>query len=1494
MSGSRVHNVEANQNQPPPAPALAGTAVQNTIDCPVVGIGASAGGLEACSKLLDALHGSNGKAFIFVQHLEPTHASLLVSLLSKHSSLTVLEAADGMRVEADHLYIIPPASLLTMRDGALHVAATQTRQGARLPFDALLQSMALACGQRAACIVLSGTGTDGSAGLLAIKQHGGFVVAQEPGEADYSGMPSSAIATGAVDKVLPLADVPEALTHWRSTIPQDSATRVAVPPTDLLPDIIALLSAQTPHDFSLYKPGTLRRRVERRMAMAAIRLDDVGSYVTVLKSDPAEVESLARDLLIHVTGFFRDPAIFELLASTVIPELIAAQPAGQALRVWVAGCSTGEEAYSLAILFLEQLEAARSSAKLQIFASDTDPQSVAFARDGCYPTTIAADVGAARLARFFVREDHGYSALPELRATVVFTVQDLLTDPPFARIDFISCRNVLIYLGAEAQRKIISLFHFALRSGGLLLLGHTEGIGAATDRFESMSKAARLFRHIGRKRPGDVDFSMGAFKIARLPANATETTPLSRQAALAALCQRHALATHGPATVLSNRQHECLYSLGPVERYLRMAPGHATLDILAMVPETLRPRLRSAILRCIQDNAPVTVVGGTTMRDRESLAFNVEIYPVENDGENLLLIYFIDQPAGLRPQTAADTGSKPAAKRPASEQALAAQVTALERQLKTTQAELAGALHSLETSGEEQKSISENALATHEEFQATNEELLTSKEELQSLNEELTALNSQLQETLEQQRTTSADLQNVLYSTDVATLFLDTDLRIRLFTPATKSLFHVIKTDIGRPLEDLRSLTADAGLAADAREVLRTRDTIEREIETPTGAWCRRILPYRTHDNQVEGVVITFTDITQQRLTARTLEAAKREAETATAAKSRFLAAASHDLRQPLQTLSLLQGLLASRVKDPAAATLVGKVEDTVASMSRMLNALLDINQIEAGVLNVQMTSFDINDVLDRLRSAFSYDAAAKGLAFRVMPCSVRVETDASLLKQMLRNLVSNALKYTESGGVLLGCRRRGSMLRIEVWDTGIGIPHQELGAIFDEYHQINNPAGERDRGLGLGLSIVRQLGVLLRHRVHVASRPGKGSVFSIEVPVSTSVVVAGSSAPPAASEPVAQAPPPVAGRPGGRLLVVEDDADLRDLLTAILGEDGHHADAVRDGPAALTWAASIRPDLVITDYNLPGDMDGLAVVTRLREALGPHLPVIVLTGDITTGTLKAIAGHDCRHLSKPVRSQELTLAVRALLPEPVAMPLLPAFHGNVSPGKPAASANELPLIAVVDDDRSIREVIRSVLEEEGLAVQDFASAETFLASYRPGKREGCLLIDAYLPGMGGLELLQRLRAAGDRLPAIMITGGRDALPIVVEAMKAGASDFIEKPITAADLLASIARALERARDSGKLTAWQDSAAGHIADLTPRQHQIMEMVLAGQPSKNIAADLGISQRTVENHRASIMRTTQTRSLPELARLALAAAASKARTLDQDGAVTKSE
>ena len=1432
------------------------------IHFPIVAIGASAGGFDACRRLLDGFPVDSGMALIFVQHLDPNHESLIADLLKDNTKMPVMEAADGTVIERDHVYVSAPGTYLSVADGALHVVKAQPPHGTRLPFDVLLNSLAAYAGASAICVVLSGTGADGSKGLVPIKRNGGLVIVQDPEEAAYDGMPRNAVLTNLADQIIPLKQMQTVILDFgrksAERPPQEAVEPTSSVASTSLADIIELLRKKTAHDFTAYKQGTLQRRVERRMGMKGLGSSGMDDYIAALQSDATERENLAKDLLINVTSFFRDKRVFDRLKTTIVPKLIESHSSDLPIRIWIAGCSSGEEAYSIAILFREGLDDARSNVKLQVFASDVDEDAVARARDGFYPGTIKSEVSEERLSRFFVKNDNGYRVSPDIRSNVVFTIQDILADPPFSRIDFISCRNVLIYLEPEAQAKAISLFHFALRDSGVLLLGTSETVGKVERRFETISKSDRIYRHIGRSRPGDMMFSLNLGDSGRLPQRMGAQSPAPRPFALADLCKKIVLDNYAPAAVVINQKNECLYTIGRIGHYLAVAPGYPTIDLLAMTPQSLHTKLRSAIQRCAQQSVRIVAPGGLIENGHGSARrFSIHVDPIEYDGQTLFLICFVDD-AEIKAIHATKDGivAMPSEM---------GRIAELEIELEATRIELNGAITNLEISGQEQKAINEEALSFNEEYQSTNEELLTSKEELQSLNEELTALNGQLQETLERQRTTSNDLQNILYSTAVATLFLDANLNIRFFTPATKTLFNVIPSDIGRPLADLSSLAVDTTLLSDAQLVLVNHAPLEHKIEAKSGLWyMRRIMPYLDEEHVIEGVVITFVDVTEQRRTSEALRVAKRQADGANEAKSRFLAAASHDLRQPLQTLSLLQGLLARKVQDAKAQELLARFEETLGAMSGMLNALLDINQIEAGTVKADMQDVCIRHLLTQLRQELTLTGQAKGLEFRVVDSSLIVHTDPNLLEQMLRNLISNAFKYTHSGKVLLGCRRYGKSVHIEIWDTGIGIPAAELKLIFDEYHQIDNDARERSKGLGLGLSIVKRLGNLLGHQIDVKSKQSKGSVFAIEVGRVATAAKVPTDGTPSKSGPLVQKTVHSAS-----ILVVEDDPEVRALLAQLLTDDGHRVTAVIDGPAALQAVAvgKKRPDIIFSDYNLPGGMNGVQIIEALRKVHDLKIPAIVLTGDISTKALIDITGKDMVQLNKPITPNEVSRAIERLLLSRPHSEKPEIIHAD------AALIDE-PVIFVIDDDDSLRETLCQLLTQHGLAAQAYESSEAFLEHSHP-KQGGCVLVDSYLPGMNGIELLQHIKQSGRQIGAIMMTGHSD-VQMAVDAMKAGASEFIEKPIGHADLLEIIDRAVAQSQDSTKRGAWIGAAVRQIASLTVRQKEIMELVLAGHPSKNIAADLNISQRTVENHRASIMSKTESKSLPALARLALAA------------------
>lgn len=1437
----------------PPKTNVERASVHSAFD--VVALGASAGGLEACRKFLEAVPATSRSAYILVLHLDPSHDSMMVDLLANHTAMAVGQAANEQRIEPAHLYIIPPGAYLSIRNGALQLSPPGVRHGARMPFDFLLASLAEEYGPRAACVILSGTGTDGSAGLKAIKAAGGLVLAQAPKEAAYNGMPLSAIQTGLVDATLPAAEMPARLadhlpsvtpTHDESQSPKSPSPNQADLDPDLLNEIVQLLRTGTGHDYALYKRGTMQRRIERRMGLVGIHPHEARRYLELLRADADELGSLAHDILIKVTSFFRDPLVFERLAKAVVPELLRNHPAGRPIRLWSVGCSTGEEAYSLAIVFRECIASARLNIKLQILASDADADAIAAAREGIYPVTIADDVSPERLAAHFIKEEGGYRVAPELRSIVVFSVQDLLSDPPFSRLDMISCRNLLIYLAPEAQDRAMALFHFALSEGGLLLLGGAETVADSDGRFKQVSKSDRLYRHVGRSRPGDLRHALNVDLEPRAPARAG--TVVSRQAMLGELCRRRVIEAYAPATVLINREYECLYTLGPTAEYLAVPTGVPTQSLLAMTPAVVHAPLRAAVVRAEAEGSRVLVPTMSSIR-LGTPRFAVTVEPIQVDGETLFLVVFEAKAEGATPANAEAPPTGPKA-------------AELARELDVTRAELRQALRHIEMAAEEHKALHEEALSVNEEYQSTNEELLASKEELQSLNEELTALNGQLQETLDRQRSLSDDLQNVLYSTDVATIFLDLDLKIRFFTPLTRALFSILPGDVGRPLMDLRSLAIDGSFLTDARQVLETTTPVEREIQVQDGAWyARRILPYRTHSGDVEGLVMTFVDITVRRHAVETQALAERVALRADAAKSRFLAAASHDLRQPLQTLYLLLATLRRVVADDKATALIQRLEDTLGVMTGMLDTLLDINQIEAGTVRINRSVFGIDDLLLGLKAEHGVVAEAQHLDLRVVRSSLLIESDRELLGQMIRNLLSNALKYTRKGRILVGCRRRLGQVDIEVWDTGIGIPAAQLDDIFEEYYQVENGARQRARGLGLGLSIVQRLGALLGHRVRVRSWQGKGSVFSIEIARSANAALPGIQLSAVEVANTGQEPALSAS-----ILVIEDDVDIRDLLQTVLQQEGHRVATASDGTEAMEVVTrrSFRPDLILADYSLPDGLDGLQLATALRHVLGHAVPVVIISGDIAADTLRAIAAQRCAYLSKPVKLPAMMKAIDSLLRQAAA-------GEGAAPVDPAAA----PVVYLVDDDEGIRTSLGAVLEEAGHRVVSFADAEAFLAQARAGMR-GCLLLDAMLPGVSGAGLMQRLATDGIALPTVVITGHSD-VGMAVSAMKAGAIDFLEKPVAADAVRVAVNNALNRFNNQAKIDEGHAAAARRLAGLTPRQHQILDLVLAGHPSKNIAADLGISQRTVENHRAMIMKRSGAKSLPELARIVLVSA-----------------
>jgi two-component system, chemotaxis family, CheB/CheR fusion protein len=1425
-------------------------------DLPIIAIGASAGGLEACTALLRDMPGDLHAALILVLHLDPSHSSMMVDLLAQHTRLRVVQATEGMALQPGCVHVIPPGVFLTVSRHILHVSEPPAGVSVRLPYDVLLRSLAHDPTAPLACIVLSGTGTDGSLGIAQVRAAKGLVIAQDPQEAHYAGMPESAINTGFVTKTLRVGDMVAPLQELLqrkgaghsmapnvTARPGQTSQNMDLPGHPDYDEILNYVDQHAKQSISLYKRGTLERRIARRMAIVGLGPGDVARYLGVLKADARERAQLSAELLIHVTSFFRDPAVFDYVGKEAIPKLLTTVAPDQRLRIWIAGCSTGEEAYSFAIMYLEAVEAAGLNTSLQIIASDIDPDSVATAQAGIYSKEIEASVSSMRLARFFIPSPGGWKVTTAVRDLVMFTVADLLIDPPFSNIDLISCRNVMIYLSPDAQKSVMARCCYALRPGGLLLLGSAETPAKGDSCFAVENKEARLWRRVGQGRPRDL-----------LPVTGTREKPFPSHAApvirrnmLPELCHRILLEHYSPAAVLLNARLECLYFHGPTDRYLKITQGHSPSGILGMLPKNARAKFRAEAASCSPDNPLVTISAARTWGGE---SIDLAIHSIPAADESLLLVCFLEKAATSdRPGTGATTSP-----------AHSGQALDLESELETTRKEINDALRDLEQLAEAHGADTAEALSANEEFQSANEELLASKEELQSLNEELTTLNSQLQETLERQRTTASDLQNVLFSTDVATLFLDLDLNIRFFTPAARGIYRVIPSDVGRPLADLVALTKDEQLTHEALTVLRTSERIEREVPGKDGQWfMRRIQPYRDDGGRVAGIVITYIDITERKRTNAALVSAIKDAERATRAKTRFLAVASHDLRQPLQALTLLHELMAQNKRPTEVARLYSLVDGTLKSMTEMLDSLLEVSRIESGIIRPHVRPIAIAPIIQRLVDEFRPQCDMKGLKLRSVTSNAWVKTDPQLMEQILRNLLSNALKYTLTGGILIGCLRKGPELSIRVYDSGIGFSEAESKEIFEAYYQVKGPTSLSRPGLGLGLSIVQRLAQLMKHTVTVHSTPGKGTAFMISLPIAEVApgLMSGQTQPQALTMPSPET---------GRILLVEDEKQLRELLCELLTSEGHTVLPMANARDALEWATAcgIVPDLLLTDYDLEDGKGGLILAQSLARILPGSIPTIILTGDITTETHEQIAKAGCQQIIKPAAPKALLQKISLLIQNSRQR----AMHRN--PEGAIASLS----VHVIDDDPLIRETMRRLFEAEGWSAVTYESAEEFLASSRPASMT-CLLIDSVLPGMSGIELIRHLRAENSSLPAVVLTGHGDATTAVA-ALKAGASDLIEKPASAIQLLDSVRKAIGAAQDISLRANFRKTAQQQLSALTKREHEILARILEGAPNKIIAADLGINQRTVENHRASVMRKLGVASLPDLVRLALAA------------------
>ena len=863
----------------------------------------SAGGLEVATAFLNAMPTDSGMGFVIVQHLDPTHESILAEILSRETKMPVVQIEDGMRVEPNRVHIIVPAKTLLIHDGVLQLVEPEAPRGHRHPIDKFFSSLAEDQKAKAIAIILSGAGSNGTAGLADIKQAGGLCIAQDPELAKFDSMPRHAIASGSVDLVLSPEDMPEALHRYAS----HSYVHAARPEMEEGPggdgsgsgldDVLTLLHARAGHDFSQYKHNTLSRRIHRRMGI--VYIDKLDDYLELLSQDPEEAGQLVKDLLIHVTAFFRDADAWEALDLEVITPMVEKAERGQSIRVWVPACSTGEEAFTIAMILAERSEAANKKLAIKIFATDAAEHHLSAARKATFPGSMVESLPAERIDRFFDRlDDNYYRIKPEIRDTVLFAPQNLLQDPPYSRMDLVSCRNLLIYLEPAAQDKVLSLAHFALRENGFLFLGNAESIGQRDHLFACVSKRWRIFRRIGPSRSAALDFKKWPARDGPMPGMVAQ--PKMADIAFKTLAERFA-----PASVLIDRNYRVLHFHGSTEEFLTQPSGAPTMDLLTLTREGLRMAVRSAVRRAIAESETVTL--RARFKIGESKAVLVTAAPVqEGTSGDLILLSFAkvedaDLPSPSRDAEFIDVSDGN-----------------LEGELRSAREEMRATVEQYEAANEELTAANEEVTSINEELQATNEELESSKEELQSLNEELITVNAQLDSKNVELAEASDDLRNLMEGNEIATIFLDSELRIKWFTPAIQGLFDLLDKDLGRPIANFTQKFAFGDLLENAKAAIELLTTSEEEVRADDGrCLLLRVLPYRSRDNRIVGAVATFIDITKLKSTEAGIAEARDYAE-----------AIVETIRDPLIALS---GDLLVRSANPAFHQTFGTSEaDTI------------------------------------------------------------------------------------------------------------------------------------------------------------------------------------------------------------------------------------------------------------------------------------------------------------------------------------------------------------------------------------------------------------------------------------------------------------------------------------------------------------------------------------------------------------------------------------
>jgi two-component system CheB/CheR fusion protein len=1230
---------------------------------PIVGIGASAGGLEAFTHLLAALPPDTGMGFVLVQHLDPDHQSALTQILSRATSLPVREITNDEVVQANHIYVIPPDTNLSIAGGVLKIRARERSRVPHRSIDAFFESLALDQRERAVGVVLSGTANDGTIGLEAIKAEGGITFAQD-NSAKHDSMPRSAIAAGCVDLVLSPADIARELARIAGhpyvagqplligaegggTLATGQDARGA---SNGYRRILSLLRTHSGVDFSLYKPTTIGRRIARRLLLS--KQATLSDYAGFLRGNAEEIDALYSDVLIGVTSFFRNPETFDVLERKIVPELLR-QRGDDPLRFWVVGCSTGQEAYSIAMTLVEAAEKAARMRKLQIFATDVNDALLEKARRGLYAKSLVADITPLRLRRFFVETEGGYRVSKTLRDMVIFARQNLIADPPFSRMDLVSCRNLLIYLEASGQKKAIPSFHYALKPGGYLLLGASESVGSFTHHFDPTDRKHKIYvkkpasilaLHLPDKEDRDeaaVPRPRAAIERpgAQPPEGPRGELNAQREA------DRITVSQFAPAGVLVNSELQVLQFRGATGAFLEPPTGKPSFDVLKMARGGLMLPLRSAINQARKQNKTARVENVGVKRSGKTHRVNLEVIPLKNLRERCFLILFEEVQRTSGGRASLDAEPARADRAPGDEKSK--RIAELETELSETREYLQSMQEQLETANEEFQAANEEVQSANEELQSSNEELETSKEELESTNEELTTVNEEMSNRNVELNRLNDDLVNLLTAGRVAIVLLGRDLGIRRFDPQAEKQFALLAGDVGRPIGHIRHelVLGDAtrtpldldGLCAEVVSIGREQD---REVRDTGGRWYSlRVRPYLTLDNKVDGAVIVLVDIDTLKRSQQALSETDRR-------KDEFVAMLGHELRNPLSALSHAIDLLGRVPGDrQRSEELRGLMVRQTQRIGTLLDQLLDIARLTSGKVVLSKECIDLADVVrTAVETVGPLVEARKHLLTLSLPPegSAIVLGDAVRLAQVVENLLTNASKYTNEGGrIAVTLKSDDDKAQIIVGDTGTGMSAELLPHVFEVFMQASQTLERAMGGLGLGLPLVKRL-VEMHEGYVAASSPGlgQGSEFVVTLPR----LLEGRPKQRPEGEP-ALAKPEVRPR---RILVVDDEAEMAVLFAGLLEANGHQTLVVHDGRSALAAVRSFGPDVVILDLGLP-EMDGYEIARRIREEHADEkLLLIAATGYQKNDARLKQAGFD-QHLIKPLDMQRLAALIAGL-----------------------------------------------------------------------------------------------------------------------------------------------------------------------------------------------------------------------------------------------------